>query len=188
LKIALDAKNDIMKLFFTSLLLAAVVGAGCSNRYMLDSRTVQRYNLTPELLENVQFYSTKDILLTRYAKDSVSTYADNGRINMDTGKEVDQVMIEAGTRGKLVKHLGKNKVAISFEPDDSKYLVFGVASDGFVYYLQAKSWKNNRGLINYGGQTYLTHAGAQSATVEFKLKKKFNEERELRKAKGNRVK
>lgn len=168
--------------------LALIVLASCSNRLVFNSRVINQYNLTYEDLTGIQFYNSHDIVLTNYAEVKSDKTTSKGNLNVNYGEEVDQVIIKAGTRGRVVKDLGDGKYALSFEPDVSKQLVFGKGSKFDVYYLQALEWNNGRGKVQYGDKTYYTHAGADECSLQFKLKRKYKVNREMRVAKGNKVK
>lgn len=162
--------------------------ASCSNRNVLNQANIENYKLTFEDLNNIQFYSSHDIVLTRYESTTSDKSTARGNLNVNYGKQVDQVVIKAGTKGRIVEQLDDNQYAVSFEPDPSKYLVFGMKTKFDVYYLQALEWENKRGKVKYGDGYYYTHAGADECTLQFKLKRKFREDREMRVAKGNKVK
>jgi hypothetical protein len=107
-------------------------------------------------------------------------------VNVD--KAVDQVIIKRGTKGRIVEDLGNEKYAVSFEPDERKVLVYGKQTQFGVYYLQALEWDNGRGKVQYGDQFYFTNAGADQFSLLFNINKSLEENREVRVAKGNKVK
>ncbi len=170
------------------LLFAAALLTSCSNKYVLNSRVINEYNLTYQDLSTIQYFNSHDIVLTSYEQTTSDKSTSKGNLNVSFGKEVDQVIIKAGTRGKIIKDLGDGKFAVSFEPDDSKQLVFGKEDQFDVYHLQAMEWKNGRGKFKYGEKIFYTHSGADECTLLFKLKRKYRENREMRVAKGNKVK
>lgn len=164
-----------------------LVLSGCSYKYILDRPVIDKYGLSNEDLQHIQFYNSEDIVLTRYESSVSEKTTDKGTLNLNYGKQIDQVVIKANTPGKVVKSMEGNKVAISFEPDENKFLVFGTTSNSNVYHLQALEWRENRGKVNYGGSVYYTNAGADHCFVRFKLKKEYRENKRLRIAKGNKV-
>lgn len=170
------------------LTITIAVFASCSNKYVLNSRVIDEYNLTYQDLSTIQYYNSHDIVLTSYEQTTSDKSTSKGNLNVSFGKEVDQVIIKAGTRGKIIKDLGEGKFAVSFEPDDSKQLVFGSGEQFGVYHLQAMEWKSGRGKVKYGEKIFYTHSGADECTLRFKLKRRYKENREMRVAKGNKVK
>jgi len=162
--------------------------SSCSSKYVLSSRVIEEYKLTFEDLSTIQLYNSHDIVLTSYDEVTSNKTTSKGSLNVVYGKEVDQVIIKAGTKGKIVKDLGEGKFAVSFEPDDSKQLVFGRGTKFDVYHLQAIEWKNGRGMVKYGEKIFYTHSGADECSLRFKLKRRYKENKEMRVAKGNKVK
>jgi len=160
---------------------------GCTNKYVLDRPVIDKYNLSHDDLRHIQFYNSEDIVLTRYEASSSEKTTDKGALNLNYGKQVDQVIIKAGTPGKVVQTLEGNRLAVSFEPDDSKFLVFGTTSNSNVYHLQALEWKENRGKVSYGGTTYYTNSGADNCFLRFTLIREYREDRKQHIARGNRV-
>tara|TARA_B110000046_G_scaffold114691_1_gene121858 strand:- start:1719 stop:2249 length:531 start_codon:yes stop_codon:yes gene_type:complete len=170
------------------LLLTITILASCSNKYVLNSRVINEYKLTYQDLSTIQYYNSHDIVLTSYDQVTSDKSTSKGNLNVSFGKEVDQVIIKAGTKGKIIKDLGEGKYAVSFEPDDSKQLVFARGDKFDVYHLQALEWKSGRGKVQYGEKTFYTHSGADECILRFKLKRKYKENRKMRVAKGNKVK
>ncbi len=170
------------------LLVLGLTVSSCSNRNVLNQSNIENYKLTFEHLNNIQFYNSHDIVLTRYENSTSDKSTSRGNLNVNYGKQIDQVVIKANTKGRIIKELDGARYAVSFEADPSKYLVFGKKSQFDVYYLQAIEWENKRGKVQYGDGIYYTHAGADECTLQFKLKRKFKEEREMRIAKGNKIK
>ncbi|MBT3963115.1 MAG: hypothetical protein HN728_04295 [Flavobacteriales bacterium] len=169
------------------ILISAFMFSACSTKYVLDSDKIEKYRLSADDLQGIQFYNSHDIVLTKYEAKTADKTTDGGTLNLNYGKEIDQLMIKEGTRGKVVKQLDGNRLAISFEPDDSKFLVFGAKEGGTTYYLQALEWNGDRGKIKYGPEQYLTNAGADRTSLTFKLKRKYIENKEFRVAKGNKL-
>ena len=154
---------------------------------MLNTGTIKKYDLSQEDLTKIQFYNSADVVLTRYENVAQNKNTDKGTLKLSTGKELDQVIIKAGTRGKIVKQLKNGSIAVSFEPDDTKYLLFGTSSSSDTYKLQAISWKDGRGKMNYGGLIFFTNPGSERCFVSFKLKREDRGNKEMRYAKGNKV-
>ena len=173
------------KLLFSLTILVAMTS--CATKYVLNTPTVNKYQLSAQDLTQIQFFNSQDIVLTRYENSQQNKSTTNGTLSLQTGNQVDQVIIRANTPGKVVKQLENGAIAVSFEPDDNKYLIFGTSEQSDTYRLQAISWENSRGKINYGGAVYYTNAGADRTFVSFRLKRKHQENRNLRYAKGNRL-
>lgn len=164
-----------------------VLLSGCTYKYVLDKPIIEKYKLSQEDLKNIQFYNSEDIVLTRYESSTSEKSTENGTLNLNFGKQTDQIVIKAGTPGKVVRFFDNNKLGISFEPDDSKFIVFGTKQSSESYFLQALEWKDNRGRVEYGNATYYTNTGADHCFVKFKLKKEYREDTRLHVAKGNKL-
>jgi hypothetical protein len=175
-----------MKPAFT-LIILAMLATGCATKYVLNTGTVKKYSLSAEDLTKIQFYNSQDIILTRYENVAQDKKTEKGTLSLTTGKELDQIVIKGNTPGKVVKQLDNGSIAVSFEPDDNKYLIFGTSNASETYKLQAITWKDGRGKVNYGGVTYFTNPGSERAFVSFKLKREHKENKELRFAKGNKI-
>lgn len=116
----------------------------------------EEYEWSERDLQNVQFYLSHDIVLTRKATGH-ETSIKEGKIRVKEGKKIEKVLIKRGTPGVLVFMPKKNRFAISFDHDDDKYLMFGPdrkANGRFV--LLAKDWKRNVGEMTYNNETYYT--------------------------------
>ena len=82
------------------------------------------YEWSERDLQNVQFYLSHDIVLTRKASGHETAIKD-GKIRIKEGKKIEKIVIKRGTPGVLVFIPKKNRFAISFDQDENKYLMFG---------------------------------------------------------------
>ncbi|GAB5539020.1 MAG: hypothetical protein Salg2KO_11230 [Salibacteraceae bacterium] len=178
----------IMKVIPLALLLVATALHSCAPKSVLKQDVINKHQLEFSDLNNIQFYNSHDIVLTRYEPVTKAKNTEKGNLNLNLGQEVDQVIIKRGTKGRIVKDLGNGKYGVSFENDQEKILVFGRQSRFNVYHLEALEWQNGRGKVQYGDAFYFTQSGADQCSLLFKLKKSLDEKREVRVAKGNKVK
>lgn len=169
------------------LLITAFAISSCATKYVLNTGTINKYNLSNEDLKNLQFFNSEDIVLTRYESVAQDKKTEKGTLSLSTGKQIDQVVIKANTPGKIVKRLENGSIAVSFEPDDTKYLIFGTSNVSDTYKLQALSWSDGRGKVNYGSAVYYTNPGSERCFVSFRLKRQYQENSNVRIAKGNRI-
>ena len=178
-----------MKNLHFAILGLAIALTGCSNKNVLKHDIIEKYELAFEDLNAIQFYSSHYIVLTKYDPLKSNKSTEKGSLNVNVDKEVDQVIIKRGTKGRIVEDLGDEKYAVSFEPDESKVLVYGKKQTRFGgYYLQALEWDDGRGKVQYGDRLYFTNAGADQFSLLFNINKSLEENREVRVAKGNKVK
>jgi hypothetical protein len=114
------------------------------------------YEWSERDLQNVQFYLSHDVVLTRKATGHETSIKD-GKIRVKEGKNIEKIIIKRGTPGVLVFMPKKDRFAISFDQDDNKYLMFGPdrkANGRFV--LLASDWNRNTGEITYDNERYYT--------------------------------
>ena len=138
-------------------------------------------------LATIQFYLSQDIILYK-SLESEETEISKGKIRVTDGGRVEEVVIEKGTPGVFVHSPKTNRLAISFEDDDSKFLMFGPnkkAKGRFV--LLAKDWERNYGKISYGDEVYETSTSSAYAALMVDIEKAKNIRYSSRTAEGKRV-
>ncbi|MCB0537194.1 MAG: hypothetical protein KDE33_06660 [Bacteroidetes bacterium] len=139
-------------------------------------------------LKSIQFYNSNTIILHRELNNN-ETGIESGKIKIIDGKEVEEIIIQAKTPG-VVTSLPSNKVAISFELDDSHFLVFGIdPKRNNRYYLRLKEKYNpNTGAkVTYNNKVYQISNGSLNSFLMVNLKKINKEQRNLRVAKGRKL-
>ena len=159
----------------------------CSSKLILRKSEIEKYQLSDDILTQVQLYNSHYLVLTRYEEGTEEKLTTKGTVNLNYGQEVDQVIIKDLTRGKIVEFLDGNRIAVSFEPDESKYLIFGPNENGDVYFLQAISWESSRGKVQYGAHIYYTNPDVSKCSLFFKLKKEYKQNKSVHTAKGNKI-
>ncbi len=142
---------------------------------VLTSCSTTRYrSLTRELITNaewgendlkkLQFYVSDNIVLRRKVTDAKAKIV-SGKIVSKDGAKYEEIIIRSGTPGTMLFSPDNERIAISFEKNDSKsFLMFGSSEkrDG-AFVLLATDWDKNGGTVTYGGKEYQT--GASSAYV-----------------------
>ncbi|MEX2596149.1 MAG: hypothetical protein WEC59_04395 [Salibacteraceae bacterium] len=175
-----------VKIFISGLIILMALQS-CSQRQLLTQQAIEEHHITPEFMKHIQFYNTKDIVLTRIEEGKNERSAQKGALKVEAGKEIEQVIIPAKTPGKVVSIIDKQHIAVSFEPDDSKYLVFGMDRSGTTFNLHAKVWNNGKGVVEYAGEQFVTNSGASQVGLEFKMDRKELQQQNVRFAKGNKL-
>ncbi len=143
------------------LVLSFALGA-CSPSYKPFTSDLQRsQGWTEGDLKRIQFYTSRDIILHRELSRG-ETVIDGGKIVMKEGRRVEEVVIREGTPGVLQFMPKPDRMAISFDRGNDRYLMFGTnpRSDG-EYMLLGSSWDKYSGTVTYRGKTYNT--SSQSA-------------------------
>ena len=130
----------------------------------------QDYGWSERDLQNVQFYLSHDIVLKRKASGNESIIKD-GKIRVVDAKKVEKIVIKRGTPGTLVFIPKKNRFAVSFDHDESKYLMFGPSKKvNGKFVLLAQDWDRNVGTMTYNNETYYTTSSSAMAHLLVDIK------------------
>ena len=171
------------------LLVLPIVLVACSSpkTYFTSSIRAKVEN-SHQPLEQIQFYSDRDIVLRREIKTGEAKVT-SGKVKFENGHYVNIITLKKNTPGvcTVVKN---NVVGISFEQGENKFLTFGktkFAKPDDPYRILANEWVNDYGVINYDGKQYHIQSSGTEASIMIKsklLKKSKVEEREM---KGRKV-
>jgi hypothetical protein len=147
----------------------------------------EQINLDEYTMSKVQFYVSRDIVLHRDV-GSTDTEIEQGKIRLVNGRQVEEVVIPAGTPGIMMSMPSSEQLAISFEATTDDALVFGVSSrQAGAFSLQAKDWSNRVGSIEYGGKTYRTSPESAGAILLVDVRKLNKSNKRTRTATGRTV-
>ncbi len=175
-------KNNIL----LALVIATVLVSCSSSKVYFSTEIRQRVENTGTQLTQLQYYVDRDVELSReILKDE--TKVATGVIRFENGKNLNIITLKKNTPGVCTKVL-PDKILISFEVGDDKYLTFGRtknASDSDPYRVLANSWIGDYGAINYEGKKYFIHSGGE-ASIMVKTSELSKEEINKRKM-GGRV-
>lgn len=143
----------------------------CSPKIPFTQAIRDQYKLTPEELKGIQFYLSDPLALRRGETNENQKTTEDGKLVVQSGRSIDQVTFKANTKGAAEQVLDPQSMKVSFEDGAENYLVFSSSRNrnGF-YSLQALSWENGKGKINYGGQTWYSSPGSDQAILLFKMK------------------
>lgn len=138
-------------------------------------------------LSKIQFYLSNDIVLYRdYGK--TNSRIEKGKVRIVNGRKIEEIIFEKGTPGVFLFSPKRNKIAVSFEPGDEKYLMFGPnekMSGRFV--LLAKEWKRSVGKVTYGGEVWNTRDESAFTNLMIDLEKARKTQVRKKTVKGRRV-
>ena len=152
--------------------LFALVLASCSPR--LTPFTQQLYeesNWSKADLKKIQFYLSEDIRLKRSLTGGSSEIV-NGKIKIENGREIEEVVIPKMTPGVFVFSPKEDRFAISFEDSDARFLMFGPnPKNGNRYVLLASEWKGRTGTVKYDEKEWGVNADDAIANLLVDLKK-----------------
>lgn len=185
----LSSKLLFMKRFeilFAILLMVLLTSCSKKLTYFTDD-IVNANRWSPDEIEKIQFYVSEDIRLIR-SREIAKSEIDDGKIKIRDNQKVDEVIIKKGTPGVVVFSPKDDRIAISFDEDSDKYLMFGPnekASGRYV--LLAKKWKRRGGTISYGGEEYRTGSDSAYAALLVDISKANKVSRSSEVADGRRV-
>ncbi len=145
----------------------------CSPRYTyFTKRLYEEEKWTADDVESIQFYLSKDIVLTR-TLGADETRISGGKVSVIKGRQVEQVILRAGTPGVLVHMPTEDRFAISFEEaTDDAFLMFGPnANQGDRFVLLAQEWQQHTGQVHYKDNLYTVDAESAFSSLMIDLKK-----------------
>jgi len=159
-------RNNLLIAFSFLFLLSS-----CSPKIPFTQAIRDQYQLNAEELKGIQFYLSDPIALRRGESNENQKSTDDGKLIVQSGKTIDQVTIKAKTPGAVDQVADLKTLKVAFEEGAEKALVFSSSKSRNGYYvLQAVNWKDGRGEINYGGQTWYSNQGSERAILFFKMK------------------
>lgn len=145
--------------------------ASCSPKIPFTQSIREKNQLTPDELRRIQFYLSDPVTLRRGEEEGAKKSTDQGTLVIEKGRSLDQVSFRANTPGAVESVVDQSTLKVAFEDGPENYLVFGSSRNRSGYYsLQAFTWENGRGKINYGGKTWYTNTGSDQAILMFKMK------------------
>lgn len=150
-------------------------------------KLIDKNRWTEEDLKEIQFYLSRDIVLSRDYTSGASRI-ESGKIKMVKGRKVEEVRIPKGTPGIAVFQPKRDKLAVSFESQNDQFLIFGPnPKKGSSYVLLATEWKNRRGKVKYDDKQFYTTTESGLATLLVDVKKSKKVKVKSRSAKGRKV-
>ena len=168
------------------LLLSIIVS--CSPKVPFKQETREKFNLTETELRSLQFYTSGEIRLLRGERSQTEARTADGELKVESGSQVEEVLIPKGTPGIIEKIIDGNTIQVSFEEGPQKYLTFSdVANRKGPYYLQTASYKNNRRQVQYDGKMYVTSLASSSVYLLFKMKHLKSFKKDQRVVKGQKL-
>jgi len=172
--------------FFGFIMATSLMACGPTYRpFTEDLQASQKWG--ERELKKVQFYLSDDIVLRRQLSDG-ETAIEGGKIFMEEGRRIEEVVFAEDTPGILMFMPKTNRMAISFENGKDRFLMFGPnpkANDRYV--LLASDWNRARGKVNYNGKEYSTSTRSAFAGLMVDLSRIERVTVNRRKAKGRTI-
>ena len=178
-----------MKKYVIILCGAVLLIASCSPRIPFTQTLREQYKLKDAELKSLQFYASHNIILNRGERTDKEQTTEEGTLTIKSGNYVEQIVIKAGTPGVVEKVIDRNRISVSFEVGENKFLEFGATNPkvNSRYTLLAPKWVNNKGEIQYGGKIYYSGSGSGNVYLLFKMRKLNKYSKEQRVVKGRKI-
>jgi hypothetical protein len=178
-----------MKIYQLTFLFALSLLTACTPTYTYFTRDLyEQEKWSREDIMRIQFYLSKDIVLTRTITAAETSIAE-GTIKVKNGERIEQVIIRSGTPGVLVLMPREDRFAISFEEDNEAYLMFGPNPKfGDRFALLAQEWDQDYGQVHYKDKIYYVDAASAYSSLMVDLRKEGESKYETRNVPGRKVK
>ena len=161
----------------------------CSPRLSdYTSRLQNSNNWSEDDLRQIQFYLSSPIALKKQIKEGSSEII-NGKIKMENGRQIEEVIIPKGTPGLFLFSPKSERYAVSFEgKGEDKFLMFGPnPKAGNRYVLLASDWDKRRGKVTYNGKTYFVDSNSAFAGLQVDLRRIRKTKVSTRTARGRKI-
>lgn len=168
-------------LIITALVLSFALSSCYQQKQILNSSIINEYNLDEQDLKSIQFYLSGTVVLYKSNTKGTTKKSQNGELEVSEVTKANRLVIEDGTPGVVIKRIDDKRLAVSFEADDSKVLIFGDVDNSGTYILLAEKWTDGMGKISYGDAIYYIQPnyGIKPHLV-FSFKKSKNSQTETR--------
>jgi hypothetical protein len=170
-------------------LLTVVILGGCATKVPYTTKIKEEFELTPDKLKKVQFYTSEIIILERSDKELiVATTGQSGELVTSERSTSERIVIPANRPCLFEQMEDDGTVQIRFEMGNGRVLRFAERqniSNG-RFYLVAQ-WANGKGELDYGGSVYYAVRQSASAYLMVKLKNWKKTQRKDRVVKGLKI-
>lgn len=175
---------------FIFLLVAAGFGlTSCSSPYVYFTESLREQEKWSESdLRRIQFYVSRDIVLTR-TLGTGETSIQEGKVIVKDGRKTERIVVAAFTPGVVVMMPEAQRLAVSFEEGGREsFLMFGPNPDNNNRYsLLAQTWYSDYGDVNYQGKLFAADASCAYASLMVDLRRTGQEPAKVHRAKGRRI-
>ena len=123
----------------------ALTAVSCSQRVAYTNVLSNEYDLTPQTMKRLQFYTSSQIILERRSQQGNQQISADGKLVVNERNKEDRIIINPSTKCVFEKDGERGEVFIRFEVGDGKTLKFAARQnqqDG-KYYLVA-DWKSGK--------------------------------------------
>lgn len=160
----------------------------CAQRVPFTNKLKEDFDLTPEKLTQVQFFTSSNIILEKSQSTGNQGTGTDGSLVVNSSKTQDRIIIPGNTKCTFEKLGENNEIYVRFELGTGRVLKFAArpTQTSGNYYLVA-DWKNGGGTVEYGGEKYTVASGGSSAYLQVLLKNFKKTKRKDRVVKGMKV-
>ena len=162
----------------------------CSQRVAYTSSLYDEYDLTPQTVKKLQFYTSSQIILQRSTQQGNQQISADGKLVVNERKKEDRIIINPSTKCVFEKDGEKGEVFIRFEVGAGKTLKFAARQNQTTgkYYLVA-DWKAGKGgEVEYGNEIYYANTSSGNSFLMVSIQKLKRTQRKDRVVKGIKVK
>ena len=139
------------------LVIIALILTSCSPKILLTNNTKLQIENAGVSLDQVQFYNSSEIVLTRQSSKGELSVT-GGKVKIRNGKYFEEIIIPRRTPG-ICESYDDKAVKVSFE-EGSGTLIFLTNREFFK--IGAKEWVNNIGKLDYQGKVFNITSGKDS--------------------------
>jgi hypothetical protein len=175
-----------LKNFFVLTAFSIIFLTSCSPAYTYFTTDLyQQEQWSEEDLRQIQFYTSKEIVLTRQISAGETAIA-GGKIIVKNGQRYEKVVIPMNTPGVLVLMPREDRMAISFEDkDNDAFLMFGPNPEiDNRFALLAQDWEMEQGQVHYKDKVYVVDAQYAYSCLMVDLRKEGQNQYETKSVKG----
>lgn len=162
--------------------------ASCAQRVPFTNKIKDDFDLSPENMTKVQFYTSSTIILEKSKQTGNQGTGNDGTLVTSQSKTSDRIIIPGGTRCTFEKSGAENEIFVRFEVGTGRILKFAARPTQVNgnYYLVA-DWKGGSGTVDYANEKYVVSSGGSSAYLNVQLKNFKKVKRKDRVVKGMKV-
>lgn len=165
------------------LLPVVVVAAsiGCASRVPFTPALAEQFS--EEDLKGIQFYISDRIVLHRDVTSAGQSVTPRGRIVLENGKQIEEVLIKKGSPGVELSQEKGRSITVSFEPpidNVESFLRFDASRRDGSYFLMMST-------VKYGTELFQVQDGLQKAYIQVDADRLENIDAHRRTAPGRTV-
>lgn len=172
------------KLNYLVVIALAIIMSSCASKIPYTTAVQQKYKLGDSDIKSLQFYLAGDVTIYNGNRDG-STGTEGGELVIKDEQNMNKVIIPNGTQG-IVEGVEGDVLKVSFEEGKTMNFVAS-KTDGKYRMTPDKFGANNRGEINYGGETFYVSSTSLRSYLVFKLKRSTKQRSSQKVVKGRKL-